>query len=690
MSIDPVIIFKEEAYEHLENLENALLVLEESPRDAEQIAAAFRAMHTIKGSAGMVGFDHLSYFTHHIESFFERVRSGELMLNEEHIRATLLAKDHIELLLEKTPPSKESMAVSETLIQQFRRWADLPTESLAAKSTAATSANIETEQRILKITIKPSKECFKDGFDLLPVMRELSALGSCHSSAHFNKALTFDSADDYRDIDIFDCHFFLTVLLATEASQSSIDDVFLFVADDWSILTEKLDPDEAYRLGDLLLAEGAINQQQLNSILQQQPKLGEVLSGSGAAAQEEVEQALEQQKFLRSQQQAQQSRSVPSIKVPQPKLDALMDKVGELVTLQSFLEQKARELSDEGLNTIAENLMQLSSDLRETVFDIRMLPIGTLFGRFRRVVRDLSHELGKSIQFVTEGAETELDKVMLDKLGDPLIHLLRNSLDHGIEKPEQRTANGKPEQATITLAASHNQGQILIKVKDDGAGINTQKVRQKAIDKGLISATDDLTENQVHQLIFEAGFSTAETVSDVSGRGVGMDVVRTSIDSLQGKIHIKSESGKGTEIQILLPMTLAIIDGLLVNVAGESFVIPLNIVNECIETYASEKCVERDTTLVKHRGALVPCVSLRKMFALAGIAPAIEQSVIVKVGEETGAITVDEVVGQFQTVIKNLGQLYRGASGVMGATVLGDGSIAMVLDVSELLESIQS
>lgn len=347
----------------------------------------------------MVGFDHLSYFTHHIESFFERVRSGELLLSEEHIRATLLAKDHIELLLERTPPSKESMAVSETLIQQFRGWADLPPSKTSSQSATA-SIRAETEQRTLKITVKPARECFKDGFDLLPVMRELESLGQCHSTSHFDKNLAFNTAEAFTAIDIFNCHFFITVLLVTEASQSTIDDVFLFVADDWTVQTEELDPDEAYRLGDLLLAEGAITQQQLDNILQEQPRLGEVISSSGAAEREEVEQALEQQKFLRSQQETQQSRAVPSIKVPQPKLDALMDKVGELVTLQSFLEQKARELNDEGLNTISETLMQLSSDLRETVFDIRMLPIGTLFGRFRRVVRDLSRDLGKTFSLL--------------------------------------------------------------------------------------------------------------------------------------------------------------------------------------------------------------------------------------------------------------------------------------------------
>jgi two-component system chemotaxis sensor kinase CheA len=379
-----------------------------------------------------------------------------------------------------------------------------------------------------------------------------------------------------------------------------------------------------------------------------------------------------------------------SIKVPQRKLDALMDQVGELVILQARLDQLAISREDESIGELAEELDRLSNNLRETTFDIRMLPIGSTFGRFRRLVRDLSRELGKNVALETAGAGTELDKVVLDKLADPLVHLLRNSLDHGIEMPETRLAAGKPEKGTIRLEAAHEQGRIIIRISDDGAGLDAARILEKARKNGLVPEDVTPDTDAIYNLIFEPGFSTAARVSDVSGRGVGMDVVRTSIESLQGRVQLQSEPGEGTVITISLPMTLAIIDGLMVAVSGERFVIPLGVVDECIETQASESSREDGSRLVKHRDGLVPSLRLREWFAVAGQQPDIEQTVIVHVDKERFGITVDEVIGHSQTVIKSLGRLYRDAEGVMGATILGNGGIAMILDVAELIDDINS
>ncbi|WP_404416160.1 chemotaxis protein CheA [Marinospirillum sp.] len=640
--LDAVQVFQDEAAEHLANLEEALLLLEENPRAADQIASAFRAMHTIKGSAGMVGYDHLSYFTHHLETFFDEVRADRVVLNEDLIALVLESKDHIEYLLTTNPPSPETKLVSEALIQRLAAIAPSSKQETPA-AQKKTKLQPADEKKLYRLDITPDADSFRQGFDLLPVIRELEDLGHCEVSTSLNKDFDPDAFDPET------CSLQVTVLLTSEQPEGAIQDVFMFVVDDWSVEITELD-EEKPETGNLPIPE------------QQEP-------------------------IAKQQQESQAKKtSEPTLKVPQGKLDQLMDQVGELVILQAYLDQWAQNNEDEQLQSIAEELDRLSSNLRDTVFDIRMLPIGSTFGRFRRLVRDLSKDLGKQVRFITEGAETELDKVVLDRLGDPLVHLLRNSLDHGIEDPQTRLNKGKLKEGTLKLLASHNQGQIQISISDDGAGLNTERLLEKALEKGLVSEDQELDDRAIHQLIFEPGFSTAKEVTDVSGRGVGMDVVRSSIEGLQGRISIESTPDQGTRLNIFLPMTLAIIDGLMVTVGEEYFIVPLSSVEECIETRGEDLSNDQGARLIKHRQQLLPCLRLREFFHLRGTPPVIEQTVILRSGEHLGAITVDQVIGQFQTVIKNLGQLYRRTTGVMGATVMGNGGIAMILDVAELLQ----
>lgn len=683
---DPIRTFREESVEHLETLEQALLELEDQPENIDQINLAFRAMHTIKGASGMVGFDHLSYFTHHLESFFDRARNGEFILDEKMTGLILEIKDHIQLLLDFQTPGNELMAISESLLSRLSQLA--PPAQQAPSTETSTSQPVrpiapsKSQLGCWRLEIRPHSDTFKEGFDCLPLLRELASLGELNVFTRMHD-IPPESAFDAES-----CYLEYLVLLYGDTSEQALEDVFIFVADDWQVVIEQVDLKEPNRFGDLVVEKGWLTSIQVEQLMGHQPKMGELLAKSGELRPEQVNEVLSEQKFIRKQQH-QVSSEEQTVKVPSGKLDILMNLIGELVIVQARLNEIARGHEDERLNSLAEELSHLGTELRDTAFDIRMLPIGSTFGRFRRLVRDLSRELNKPVTLETEGAETELDKMVLDRLADPLVHLLRNSMDHGIEAPEQRRTAGKPEKGVIRLTASHVDGQIQLTISDDGAGLDHERILAKARERGLLNANDNLDAQAIAQLIFEPGFSTAAKVSDVSGRGVGMDVVKTSIEALQGRVTINSERGKGTTVFIYLPMTLAIIEGLMVRVNQERYVLPLSIVEECIETSAQELTREDGARLVENRGQLIPCVRLRESFVVAGEQPAIEQTVITRIGSERMGITVDEVIGQYQTVIKSLTRLYQHVPGLMGATILGNGDVAMILDVSKLIEEVK-
>ncbi|PYE35178.1 CheA signal transduction histidine kinase [Idiomarina fontislapidosi] len=629
-------IFQLEAREHLQQIERSLLELERDPSQRDELDALFRSMHTIKGSGGMMGYQHLADFSHHFESVLDKARKGTVKFTESLASVLLLASDHINHLLDDPQPSADIRQHSDKLLAELNRLVGDSSHSHACDDS-------DTEHptaRLWHIGIKPSESSFRDGFDCVPVLRELASLG------HLSVTRTLTAPE--HGFDAESCYLQFVCVLSAETTEAAIRDAFIFVADDWQIDISAAAPESA----------------------------SEVAAPS--AGQSELPQSSSTRKTKKVEDQL--------IRVPSTKLDYLMSLVGELVIVKARLEQLASQSHDEHLTEVSEELTRLSLELRDNAFDIRMLPIGSIFGRFQRLVRDLSKSLGKQVEFITEGEETELDKVVLDKLSDPLIHLIRNSLDHGLETPQQRLSAGKPEAGTIKLKASHLNGQILLEVSDDGAGINTQRVLEKARANGLLSEGNELTNEQIYGLIFEPGFSTAATVSDVSGRGVGMDVVKRSIESLQGRLSVHSESGQGTTIRILLPMTLAIIEGLMVKVSDSQFVIPLVAVEECIETSSTQDSGQDGARLVEYRERLTPCLRLRDTFAIAGARPKYEQTIVIKTDDKPFGITVDEVVGQYQTVIKNLGPLYQMTPGVMGATITGDGGVAMILDVNQLAE----
>jgi two-component system chemotaxis sensor kinase CheA len=685
--------FRNEAEEHLVALEEALLEMEQSPNDTDLIAKSFRAMHTIKGSGGMFGFNDLSAFTHHLESSFDKIRNGLYSVTPELISIMLDSKDHISGMLEQPSQSQVQALVGQSILTRLNEV--IPSDDLAVSlsvdkpSSAQSGAQVPPTETAFRIRFTPSASTFADGFDVQPILKELTTYGSCYITTIQNNVPVL------KDLDAESSYLSWDIILISEQSIDTIKDTFIFVADDWKISVEVVDDslsDAEYftHIGEILVERGLISSDQVDQVLSVKPKTGELLRESGLVSQSDIDTALAEQNALReAKQRRTQDSSDAIVRVPASRLDTLMNLVGELVIVQARMNQLAQSRDDDEMISVSEDLDRLTGDLRENTFSIRMLPIGTTFGRFRRLVRDLSRELGKEIRLETEGAETELDKMVLDRLGDPLVHLIRNSIDHGIESPDVRTAAGKDPIGTIHLSAQHAESHVVINIRDDGAGLNTDVIRAKAIERGLISDNSDLTADEINNLIFEAGFSTAEKVSDVSGRGVGMDVVKRSIHDLGGQVSLHSKHGQGSTIKIRLPMTLAIIEGLMVAVGDERYVLPLSAVEECVELHQDLENQSNGKRLVEIRSELVPYMRLREWFDVSGSVPPIEQIVVTRMGDQRFGFSVDEVIGQYQTVIKRLGKFYEGTIGFAGATILGDGSVAMIIDTAGLIEAVE-
>jgi two-component system chemotaxis sensor kinase CheA len=519
--------------------------------------------------------------------------------------------------------------------------------------------------------------------------------------------------------------------LETEAAKDNVQDVFFFLDADLKVTVEEAgapsapeavpaepaqaekgarasgpatsvssfaDDEEPVRIpliGEMLVESGDLTYADVAEALTSQKggldkPLGQILTETGKVPPEKVSNAVKRQGEVREKAvHKKRQEALSSIRVAADKLDYLVDLVGELVIVQAQITQVVSEKHDSALTLLAEELERLSDELRDSTLGIRMLPIGTSFSKFRRLVRDLSADLGKQITLSTSGAETELDKTVIERLGDPLVHLLRNSIDHGIEQPQERQAKGKPPQGNILLSAEHSGGEVLIRITDDGKGMSSEMIREKGIERGLITKDAEMTEKELLKLIFEPGFSTAKTVTSVSGRGVGMDVVKRAIDSLRGTIDIDSKPNAGTTITIRLPLTLAIIDGLQVRVEDEYYVIPLSLVEECVELSRSEVEEAGSEQRILHlRGEIVPYIHIREWFDIEGENPPIEQIVITGVEGSRVGIVVDTVIGEHQTVIKSLGRVYKDVEGISGATIKGDGSIALILDVPSLVRRV--
>jgi len=675
--------FREEAYELLGELEASLLELEENPHDLELVGRVFRAMHTIKGSGAMFGFDEIAAFTHEVETVFDRVRNGELAVTKQLVNLTLEARDQIRAMLDATGPT--DVAACGAIIAGLRELCPGAGEKVqsAARGTKEEPPAVEATYRI---RFAPHPQIFCRGANPVTLLNELRDLGRCTIVAQSTEV------PQLADLEPENCHIYWDVILTTDRGIDAIRDVFVFVEDDCTVKIGVIDDGTGdgggnhKLLGEILVERGDLSAEEMQAVLESKKRIGELLVEKGLVTEEKVTSALiEQQHIKEVHKERQTQEAAASIRVAAEKLDLLVNLVGELVTVQARLSQVAAGRRDPEVKAISEEVERLTAELRDNVLNIRMLPIGSTFSKFKRLVRDLSQELGKEIEMTTEGAETELDKTVIEKLNDPLVHLIRNSIDHGIESPEARVAAGKARQGTVHLAARHSGDSVVITITDDGKGLDRERIRQKAVEKGLISPTAELSDKEVFSLIFAPGFSTAQTVTSVSGRGVGMDVVKRAIDGLRGTIEISSLPGRGASISVKIPLTLAIIESLLVKIGEDRFLIPLSLVDEVVFLTQEQLDKSHGRNLVPVRGQLIPYLPLRESFRIPGTRPKFEQVVIMRIGEAAVGVVVDNVIGEHQTVIKSLGQAYRHLEGVSGATILGDGAVALILDIPHLV-----
>jgi len=690
--------FIDETVEILSALEAALLRLEEDPADSEAISSVFRSFHTIKGSGAMAGFDEMSGFTHEIENVYDLVRSGKITAGKSLIDVTLSACDLVREMIE-APPSNEPLFQAKTneILSTFKR---LFPETAGTKKISITLppsglnpflSAVTGKSTTYRIRFRPAKDIFSSGMNPVLLLNELRNMGDCSVVAHM------DEIPELADLDPEACYMYWDVILTTVRDIDAIRDVFIFVEDGAELNIEIIDTEENgeaedyKKLGEILVEKHEISREELEDILKEKKgaPLGELLVDRGLVRPAGVEAALAEQEHIREMREGRQRAENASIRVSSLKLDTLVNLVGELVTVQARLSQASLRRPDPELLSIAEEVERLTGEIRDSTMNIRMLPIATTFSKFRRLVRDLAGKLDKEVELTTDGGDTELDKTVIEKLNDPLVHLIRNCLDHGIELPELREAIGKKRKGSIHLSAAHSGPNVVIKIIDDGAGLDRDAIRARAIDKGLIAADSDLSEREIFSLVLLPGFSTSENVTSVSGRGVGMDVLKKAVESLRGAIEIDSKQGIGTAITLSLPLTLAIIEGLLVKIGEEMFVLPLSSVEECVELARKDPARSGNRHIANVRGAVVPYIRLREEFVIAGEAPDIEQIVIVKERGRRVGFVVDTVIGEYQTVIKNLGRVFKDIEGISGATILGDGSVALILDVPRLLEIVE-
>lgn len=674
---DPTQMFLQEAQDLLEILEQALLDLEHTPADTDLIDTAFRALHTIKGSGAMFGFEAVAAFTHHVENAFDLVRKGKLTPTRELIAVALAARDQMRLLIDNPDAagtgSGDAILIDLRLLMEAA--ATAPLDGATGHSrlvTAETAAGTGW-----RVRFRLPVDAMATGTNPLLLLDELRSLGVASVTA-----LTED-VPPLQQFDPDACYLRWDVTLQTAEPRSAIDDVFMFVIDDMELEIEPLAPKRATQAAAGTSASdpaspNAISTAPLDpaSPTSAAPPPNRTIEKPAAGPAE--------QKYLRTDPRG--AKSIDTIRVPAQRLDELMDRVGELVIAQSRLKQIAAASTDTAVKSVAEEIERLSLELRDTTMGVRMLPIGQLFGRFRRLIHDLSRELGKSIELATIGEETELDKTVIERLNDPLVHLLRNAMDHGLEDPAGRIAAGKPPQGRITLAARHVGAEVLVSINDDGRGLDKARIRARAEENGIVAPGVKLSDNELYQVIFQPGFSTAREVTSLSGRGVGMDVVKRTIDGLRGAIDIASTPGRGSTITLRLPLTLAIIDGLLVRVGRGRYVIPLTAVEECVELSTEEDARSRGRSFLNIRGDLVPFLRLRELFNATMPADRYQKVVIVSAGELRVGLVVDQVIGDHQTVIKSLSKLHAEVGIFSGATILGDGTIALILDTVHLVE----
>jgi two-component system, chemotaxis family, sensor kinase CheA len=749
---DALQTFIAEGRELLEQMEEALLGIEQSPNDVDALNAIFRAAHTIKGSAGLFGLDHIVAFTHVAESVLDLVRGGLLPITPDLVATLLGVRDQIAVLLDHLAagedPDEEVRRKGDELVTRLRLHlgppqlaAPVATVCAAAAPAPNTADGVGTDNWHISLRFGP--DVLKNGMDPLAFIRYLTTFGTI---AHI--VTLSDTLPALSELDPEACYLGFEIAYRSDADKATIEGAFEFVRNDARVgilpphskiadyqrLIEALPAHEELPLGEILVRCGTLTRAELETALSRQAEsgespprpIGEILVRDKVVRSQVVEGALDKQKQVKEH----KSAEAGLIRVNAHKLDEHINLIGELIIASAGAALIAQRTGMADLLEAAARLSRLVEEVRDSALTLRMVPIGATFTKFQRVVRDVSTDLGKDIRLEVSGAETELDKTVVEKIGDPLTHLVRNSMDHGIEPAELRLARGKPAHGTVRLNAYHDSGSIVIEVSDDGGGLDRERIFAKAVERGMVKADAQLSDAEVFNLIFEAGLSTVDQVSNLSGRGVGMDVVRRNIAALRGSVEIESSPGAGTTIRVRLPLTLAIIDGFLVGVSAATFVVPLDMVVECIELTQQEMDDSQGSDYLNLRGEVLPFVRLKQMLEIPELAEAEggeiskydagyagaggtlltaegaaalandpelafllnpvkrENVVVVQYAGHRAGLVVDRLMGEFQTVIRPLGVVFNGLDGVSGFTILGNGNVALILDVPGLVRRV--
>jgi two-component system, chemotaxis family, sensor kinase CheA len=666
-------VFIDESKEHLQAINEHLLELEKAPEDMAIVNEIFRSAHTLKGMSATMGFEDLANLTHQMENVLDGIRNHKITVTPEILDVVFQAVDHLEAMIMAIAAGGDGKRDVKEVVEQLKRieQGEVPA-SLAERPSNTSSVPFkqtygEFEYNVLQqakeqgfsayeIRVKLRADCLLKSVRVYMIFEALNEAGEVIKSI---------PPADMLEEEQFDQEFLLTVV--TKQSAEQLYERLMKVSEVEEVEVVPLDIDGPQETGDVAAAhETALRQQ-------------------AAAVQEEKEKTAEKNAAAR-----QSASANKTIRVNIERLDNLMNLFEELVIDRGRLEQIARELNHPELNETVERMSRISSDLQTIILNMRMVPVETVFNRFPRMVRQLARELGKKVNLEIIGAQTELDRTVIDEIGDPLVHLLRNAIDHGIETPDVRRASGKPEEGTVKLKAYHSGNHVFIEIEDDGAGIKREKVLQKALDRGIISQQNiaNLTDKQVYELIFAPGFSTADHISDISGRGVGLDVVKSTIESLGGTVTVDSEEGKGSIFSIQLPLTLSIISVLLVEIQQEKYAIPLSSIIETAIIKKEDILHAHNQQVIDFRGKVVPLVFLKDIFEV----PAAEEEeevasvVIVRKGEKMAGLVVDSFIGQQEVVLKSLGNYLTSVFAISGATILGDGQVALIIDCNALIK----
>lgn len=701
-----------ESRELLRDMESALLRLEKTPQDPEAVTAVFRAAHTIKGSSGAFNFDAIVEFTHAMESLLEQIRSGRASIDGGLIALLLGCGDHVSSLLDclaaddRNAAFERVRASGEELLAQLNVRLETvrgPREEAPRDPGVEQIGGATVASAGWHISLRFGRNVLRNGLDPLSFIRYLGGLGEITEVTTL-----FDTMPEPAHVDPESCYLGMELDFSGAVTKETIDDVFEYLREDCAIrilpphsrISDYIDlintlPEDKTRLGELLVKSGALTRRELEEGLARQRllkeadsqagaahKIGEILVDQGAVQNELVDAALEKQELVRK------SKLIESsfVRVRSDKLDELITLVGELVIASAGTSLAARRTTDAETIEAASTMGRMVEEVRDRALKLRMVPIGETFSRFTRLAHDLGRELGKDIELVLTGSETELDKSMMEKITDPLMHIVRNAIDHGIEPARKRSERGKRPTGRLQLNAYHDSGSIVIEVTDDGGGLDRNRILARALERGLLPPGHTPSDEEIHRLIMQSGFSTATEVTNVSGRGVGMDVVRRNIESLRGSLSINSVEGRGTTFSMRLPLTLAIIEGFLVGVDRSAYVVPLEMVVECLELSTEDRLRVRESGYINLRGEVLPLLRLRDVFEVKGDSGKRENIVVVHYAGHRAGFVVDALLGEFQTVIKPLGRLFERLSGISGSTILGNGEVALILDAAALVQ----